>query len=487
MEEGGLSQSGEEPKSWDELYNVNLMPSEIFLKFRKEIEGYRVGVNLEFYNAPYNEYLAKLVLKPLAPERRWKFIYEPLNHEVRLLSKKIPVTKFLNLQVGVGHSFKLQATGWKWKLTSCFGGDGISSIRNKTSLGLCPGVDFRFGWKADYVFPEVTGQVTLSSFALHFKETHLLNDILLALGTGEPLFNMNSGRLQASLDRDMLLIDIDISQQIIDLLENVEEIIEGENHLSSFHREELKGFSGVSSSGELSGKRKGNLGFNFLRRTFRVLHWQPNAGTTVNSQILTEVSQCVESINGVKEGRWKDTLSFYKPMLRVEQANSLEFPRDFLGISLQEQPNKYYMVIRGQRLIIEAESSIQTIMEKLQSYKTRVALNFEGFQYQLGDFQLRVGKVVTIHSENLRGIVMEMEYLPISSWETSHQIMGEFFDIWQEALGKRSLPGHFVHVEPNFSEYGLSDQYTSQHTAVQYASIMAQMIATAQSSQPMRN
>ncbi|XP_009766496.1 uncharacterized protein LOC107765100 [Nicotiana tabacum] len=179
MEEGGPSRSGEEPTSWDELYNVNLMPSEIFLKFRKEIEGYRVGVNLEFYNSPYNEYLAKLVLKPLAPDRRWKFIYEPLHHEVRLLSKKIPVTKFLNLQVGVGHSFQLHATGWKWKLTTCFGGDGVSSIRNKTSLGLCPGVDFRFGWKADYVLPEVTG----------------------ALGTGEPLFNMNSGRLQASLDR----------------------------------------------------------------------------------------------------------------------------------------------------------------------------------------------------------------------------------------------------------------------------------------------
>lgn len=48
----------------------------------------------------------------------------------------------------------------------------------------------------------------------------------------------------------------------------------------------------------------------------RVLHWQPNAGATVNSQILAEVSQCVESINGVKEGRWKDILSFYKPMLK---------------------------------------------------------------------------------------------------------------------------------------------------------------------------
>ncbi|CAK9144179.1 unnamed protein product [Ilex paraguariensis] len=171
--------NGEEPTSWDELCNINLMPSELFLKFRKELEGFRIGVNMEFYNAPSNEYQAKLVLKPLSHDRRWKFIYEPLNHDVRVLSKKIPITKFLNLQVGIGHSFLLQATGWKWKLTTCLGGDGVSRIRNKTSLGLFPGVDFRFGWRADYVLPEVTG----------------------AVGTGEPLFNMNSGRLQASLDR----------------------------------------------------------------------------------------------------------------------------------------------------------------------------------------------------------------------------------------------------------------------------------------------
>lgn len=213
-----------------------------------------------------------------------------------------------------------------------------------------------------------------------------------------------------------------------------------------------------------------------------ILHWQPNAGATVNTQIHSELSQCAERLNGVKEGRWKATLSFYRAMVR-EQSNQNEFPRDFLGISLVEQPSKYYLVIRGQRLVVEAESSIQMIMEKLQSYKMRVALNFEGNQYQLGDFRLRVGKVVLAHSEGLRGIVMEMEYLPISSWEKSHQIMGEFFDLWQEALSKSSLPGHFVHIEPSFSEFGLSDHYTSQHTAVQYATIMAQMISTAQSVQ----
>lgn len=68
---------------------------------------------------------------------------------------------------------------------------------------------------------------------------------------------------------------------------------------------------------------------------------------------------------------------FWLYMLPLEQALAAEFPRDFLGISLPEQPNKYYFIIRGQRLVLEADSSIQTIMEKLQSYKSRVSLNFE--------------------------------------------------------------------------------------------------------------
>lgn len=63
------------------------------------------------------------------------------------------------MQVGVGHNFQMNAIGWKWKLTSCLGGDGVSRIRNKTTLGLSPGIDFRFGWRADFVLPEVTGQV----------------------------------------------------------------------------------------------------------------------------------------------------------------------------------------------------------------------------------------------------------------------------------------------------------------------------------------
>ncbi|KAF2313846.1 hypothetical protein GH714_018273 [Hevea brasiliensis] len=113
--------------------------------------------------------------------------------------------------------------------------------------------------------------------------------------------------------------------------------------------------------------------------TEMVLHWHPNAGTTAKPKSSTR-SQCVESISGVKEGRWKATLTSYKPMVR-EQSRTAEFPRDFLGISLLEQPK-------------------QVLFHDLGS---------KGFEYQLGDFQLRVGKVVPSHSGNLRGIVMETQ------------------------------------------------------------------------------
>jgi mediator of RNA polymerase II transcription subunit 20 len=64
-------------------------------------------------------------------------------------------------------------------------------------------------------------------------------------------------------------------------------------------------------------------------------------------------------------------------------AAAAEFPRDFIGISLMELPNKYFFIIRGHKLVVEADSSILTIMEKLQSYKSKVTLNFEVLFYFL--------------------------------------------------------------------------------------------------------
>lgn len=40
----------------------------------------------------------------------------------------------------------------------------------------------------------------------------------------------------------------------------------------------------------------------------RALHWQPNAGTTINTQYLN----VLRALMALKKGRWKATLSFEK-------------------------------------------------------------------------------------------------------------------------------------------------------------------------------
>ncbi|KAF6150251.1 hypothetical protein GIB67_016749 [Kingdonia uniflora] len=85
-----------------------------------------------------------------------------------------------------------------------------------------------------------------------------------------------------------------------------------------------------------------------------------------------------------------------------------ECSRDLMGISLQEQPNKLYFVIRSQRIVLEADSMIQMIMDSYSLIERGVRLLSRfgdlpfGYQYQLGDFQLRVGKVIPNSQDNLR-------------------------------------------------------------------------------------
>jgi hypothetical protein len=47
---GGGSDSGgvgDGPTTLDELYHINVVPAELHFKFRKELQGMRVGLNFE--------------------------------------------------------------------------------------------------------------------------------------------------------------------------------------------------------------------------------------------------------------------------------------------------------------------------------------------------------------------------------------------------------------------------------------------------------
>lgn len=47
--EGGVEEG---PTTLDELYQINVVPAELHFKFRKELQGIRVGLNLEVSSRP---------------------------------------------------------------------------------------------------------------------------------------------------------------------------------------------------------------------------------------------------------------------------------------------------------------------------------------------------------------------------------------------------------------------------------------------------
>lgn len=207
----------------------------------------------------------------------------------------------------------------------------------------------------------------------------------------------------------------------------------------------------------------------------RLYFWQPNAGVPLTKQMFSVLCKCIEEANASKESRVKANVVQYRPILK-EENQRVDCVRDFLGISFEEQPDKYFFVIRANRLVVESDSNLPSILDKLQSYRKAIALVFEGVQFKFGDFQLKVFRVS--QTETLKAVVMEVEYLPLSSIEKTRVLMDEFLELWQEMISSKAPPGHLFNIDPNFGEYRLSDEYSWQHTAVLYSNAMAQAMSS---------
>ncbi|MCO5581633.1 hypothetical protein L7F22_035522 [Adiantum nelumboides] len=125
-------------------------------------------------------------------------------------------------------------------------------------------------------------------------------------------------------------------------------------------------------------------------------------------------------------------------MCNADAAIPVDCARDILGVLFSDCPTKYFFILRAEHMVVEADSNIQEIMEKLQTYRNRLTFMFEGYHFQLGDFNLKAGRAV-LNGESIRGIFLEVEYLPVSSIEKSRMLLQEFVDLWQDVLTKQSL------------------------------------------------
>ncbi|KAI5054643.1 hypothetical protein GOP47_0029788 [Adiantum capillus-veneris] len=206
-----------------------------------------------------------------------------------------------------------------------------------------------------------------------------------------------------------------------------------------------------------------------------LLYWQPGSASQVPGNILQEVMKSIESLNATRGSRWEAKAAQYRPILR-DAAISVDCARDILGVFFSDNPTKYFFILRAEHMVVEADSNIQEIMEKLQTYRNRLTLVFEGYHFQLGDFNLKAGRAV-LNGESIRGIFLEVEYLPVSSIEKSRMLLQEFVDLWQDVLTKQSLNGKITNLEASFGNYMLSDTYSWQHTAVQYITLMTHFLS----------
>lgn len=63
---------------------------------------------------------------------------------------------------------------------------------------------------------------------------------------------------------------------------------------------------------------------------------------------------------------------------------------------------------------------------------------------------------------------VQVDYKPLSSVEQSRTVVQEFMELWQEGV----VSGQFISLEPNYTEFSLPDQYSWQHTSLQYVTLM---------------
>ena len=181
----------------------------------------------------------------------------------------------------------------------------------------------------------------------------------------------------------------------------------------------------------------------------------------------------------------------------------VQFPTD--------TPDKIYMVARqgDEEKVMEAGTGLLSIWGLMNPtggvnssgsalYEQKMSMTVDGWAYDLGDLVVRVGSIVVRNlptsgqqaadqragrSEQFKGAVLEVEYLPSVDRQDSLQLISEFIDVYCNPDGPtavavpnyRPVP-NIVPTRGNGSANSLhwqsrSKEYTNEHRAQQYVAL----------------
>jgi len=213
--------------------------------------------------------------------------------------------------------------------------------------------------------------------------------------------------------------------------------------------------------------------------------------------VFTVLGAAFEALDGRKIGKWKLNCTALKP--KVEEGGGKGGSGGKQGVlgskemhllSFSERMDKQYLLLKQERQVLEADTSIRGLLEKLGVYLQRFSLDFEGHLYSLGDFSAKLGRAQTT-SEEFKGITVEVEYRPMSNLETAQPILREFIQLLQQTISQQQsiytrspstseterCAGHLELVAAPLAEYPVPPVFGYQHTAIQYVAVCSALLS----------
>ncbi|CAG8462318.1 9346_t:CDS:2 [Ambispora gerdemannii] len=156
--------------------------------------------------------------------------------------------------------------------------------------------------------------------------------------------------------------------------------------------------------------------------------------------------------------------------------------RSISSTQLQQQLRFMYTIgtRHGQQLfytlvddvVVESERETELIMEKLKNlWGLRQNATIESHTFPVGDFVVRLGKL-NVNSD-YKGIMIEIEYRPLSHPYTAAPILQEFKDMLLPADAQIAQWISGATSDDTFAKVGLSEEvYTTSHTMYQYMQLL---------------
>ncbi|KAK9834019.1 hypothetical protein WJX81_003601 [Elliptochloris bilobata] len=211
-----------------------------------------------------------------------------------------------------------------------------------------------------------------------------------------------------------------------------------------------------------------------------LLRWQ-HQGALPGRDDFERLCTAVESLaKNNNKRRWQVNCTALKPV-QLDTLGGRETPSttrsgDLFITKFLEAPSTAYMLLRQQRQVMSAEVGLlSSILDKVAPFKARAVLQFDGWAYTVGDFAVCVAKAFMRPGEELRGFMVEVEYLPVQSQQLAQAALQEFVEILQAATAGAGCG--LQRAQAPLADFALPARFSPLHAAVQYSSLAAAFLS----------